>query len=136
MKSKLLITALFISFICSCAPGANSNLEDHLMAYNWKIVYVEHSNVEITTTFIPYIFNFEGNNTVMATKADSTFTGTWSRSNSSQQNPKIILNFGSHYQLSLLNYDWQQKSRTDDLIELVDEMNASGSEAVTFERLP
>jgi hypothetical protein len=136
MKTRFILIASIFTLISSCAPGANSNLEDHLVAYNWKVTYMESSNTEITPVFTPYVFNFEGNNTVIATKIDSTFTGTWNRSNSSQENPKIELNFGSHYELSLLNYDWQQKSRTDFIIELVDEMGGSGSESVTFEKLP
>ena len=136
MKSKFIIIACIFTFITSCAPGVNSHLEDHLVAYNWKITYMKSSNVEVTSIFNPYVFNFEANNTIIVTKVDSTFQGTWSRSNSSQENPKILLNFGTHYQLSLLNYDWQQKGRTDYIVQLVDEMNASGSESVTFERLP
>lgn len=136
MKTRFIIISVVFACITSCAPGANSKLEDHLVAYNWKITYAEHSNTQVTSVFIPYILNFEGNNTVVASRSDSTFTGTWNRSNNSQENPKIELNFGTHYQLSLLNYDWQQKSRTDFIIELVDDMSASSSEAVTFEKLP
>jgi hypothetical protein len=136
MKIRYIMIASLFMLVSSCAPGANSKLEDHLVAYNWKITFMKHSNLTITNNYTPYVFNFESNNTVIATKIDSTFTGTWNRSNNSQENPKIELNFGSHYQLSLLNYDWQQKSRTDFVIELVDDMGASGTEAVTLEKLP
>lgn len=136
MKKNIIIAVCSIVILSSCAPGANSNLEDHFIAYNWKITYLEHLNVDRTSEFTLYTFNFESNNNVLAIRADSTFQGTWTRSNASQSNPKILLNFGSHYQLSMLNYDWQQESRTDNTIKLVDDMSASSSEAATFERIP
>jgi len=135
MKYKIMIAVIGLCILGSCAPSANSHLEDHLTAYNWRIIFLKHTNIDQTNQFTPYIFNFESKNTIIATKVDSTFQGTWARSNNSQENPKVLLSFGSHYELSLLNYDWLQKSRTDFIIELVDEMRTSGSESVTFERI-
>lgn len=136
MKNKILIIVCSIFILSSCAPGANSLLEEHLIAYNWKITYLKHLNIDETSQFSPYILNFETNNIVLAVGADSTFQGTWSRSNTSQINPKVVINFGSHYQLNMLNYDWQQEARADNIIKLVDEMSSSATEAVTFERIP
>jgi len=107
-----------------------------MMAYNWKIIYAKHLNQDVTPIFIPYTFDFQGNNVVTATKADSTFTGSWVRSNTSQSQPKVLMNFGTHYELSMLNYDWQQEERTDNIIKFVDEMSAQSTEAVTFEKIP
>ncbi len=135
MKIKFIFASLILIGIASCAPGANAPLKDHMLAYNWKITYSKHNNITITPTFANYTFNFEGNDVVQAIRPDSTFTGTWTRSNASESNPKVLLNFGSHYQLSLLNYDWQQEERTDNVIKFVDDMSAGATEALTFERL-
>lgn len=126
---------IFLLGLLACAPGANSNLEDHMMAYNWKITYMKHEGNVQTPTFQNYIFNFEPNDVVLAIRPDSTFQGTWYRTNTSQSNPKVLLDFGGHYQLFMLLHDWQQENRTDGLIELVDNMAAGGDAAVTFERL-
>jgi hypothetical protein len=134
-RNSIFIVGIFI-FIMSCAPGANTPLKDHLLAYNWKITFSKHNNVTITNTFTNYIFDFQPNDVVKATRPDSTFTGSWTRSNASEDNPKVLLNFGSHYQLGLLNYDWQQLERTDNVIKFVDDMSANSTESVTFERIP
>jgi hypothetical protein len=134
-KPRILLAALAVLLIASCAPGANGPIKDHMLAYNWKITYEKHNDIDITSTFSAYIFNFENNDVVYATKGDSTFTGSWVRSNASEDNPKVLLNFGSHYQLSLLNYDWQQDERSDNIIKFVDEQAATATEAVTFERV-
>ena len=136
MKPGTIVIGLAVILITSCAPGANTALKEHMLAYNWKITYSKHNDVEITPTFSAYTFNFENNDVVYAIRPDSTFTGSWTRSNASEDNPKVLLNFGSHYQLSILNYDWQQKERTDNVIRFVDEMSANATEAVTFERIP
>lgn len=125
----IMLTALF-----ACAPGANAPLEDHLLAYNWKITYMMHDGNVQTSTFQNYIFNFEPNDIVMAIRPDSTFQGIWYRTNTSQANPKVLLDFGGHFQLFMLEHDWQQLSRNDVRIELVDDMGAGGDAAVTFER--
>jgi len=134
MKFRSIIIVSLLLSVLSCAPGANTPLKDHLLAYNWKITYAKSNNTDITSSFSPYVFNFEPNDVIIATRADSSFTGTWYRSNSSEDNPKIVLSFGSHYQLSKLNYDWQQDERTDNVIKFVDEMSANSTEAVTFEK--
>jgi len=135
MKIRFLFIAVIVTLVASCAPGANAPLKDHLLAYDWKITYSRHNDIDITYTFSAYAFDFENNDVVYAVRADSTFTGTWTRSNASEDNPKVLLNFGSHYHLSILNYDWQQVNRTDNVIEFVDEMSANSTESVTFERL-
>lgn len=136
MKNNILIFASVIALLSSCAPGANSNLEDHMMTYNWKITYMKDSDIDITPTFSNYIFNFEQSDVVYAIRPDSTFTGTWYRTNTSQSNPKVLLDFGGHWQLYVMLHDWQQESRTDNIIQLIDNMAASGDAAVTFERIP
>lgn len=136
MKNKSILVAFVLIFMSSCAPGANSPLEDHLTAYNWKITYLKYIGVDETVVFNSYVFNFENMNQIITSRPDSTFQGSWYRSNSSQSSPKVYIDFGPHYQLRMLNYDWQQVSRTDNVIELVDNMSASSTEAATFERLP
>ncbi len=136
MKNKIFIIVSLLILLASCAPGAHAPLEDHLLAYNWKITYMKHANVDETPTFALYTFNFEGNEVVHAIRPDSTFHGTWYRTNASQDNPKVLLDFGGHFQLFMLLHDWQQENRTDHIIQLVDNMAASGDAAVTFERIP
>jgi hypothetical protein len=135
MKSRYFCLAILILLITSCAPGANSPLKEHMLAYNWKITYAKHNNIVTTNLYSNYVFNFEPNDLVIASRPDSTFNGSWIRSNSSETNPKVQLNFGSHYQLGLLNYDWQMDLRSDILIKFVDDMSAGATEAVNFERI-
>lgn len=136
MQRQLFFIIALVIITSSCGPGANAPLKDHMLAYNWKITNAKHSNVIVTSTFASYVFNFETNDVVQAIRPDSTFIGTWTRSNSSEESPKVLLNFGSHYQLRMLNYDWQQEERTDFVIKFVDNMSAGSSEAVTFEKMP
>jgi hypothetical protein len=92
---------------------------------------MKYQNQDVTSVFTPYTFDFQGSDVITAARVDSNFVGSWIRSNASQDNPKILLNFGTHYQLGMLNQDWQQVQRTDNTI-----LFSVQSHAVTFERVP
>jgi|GEM_PF-6834147 len=137
MKKRYFAFCFSLLLLASCdKPGADGPLAAHLLEYNWRITYMEHLGQDETALFQDYIFDFSGDDVIIANSGDTTVQGTWYRSNASEDNPKIVLDFGSDYPLSLLNYDWQQELRTDDTIRFVDEMASQSSETVVFTRIP
>jgi hypothetical protein len=127
MKSKkglflFAVTLLILS--CAKDPGANEPVEDHLIFFKWKIDYFNLDGLDQTSAFGGYVFDFSDTDSLIrAEKGSDGFDGKWYRSNSSFDNPKIVITFQSNATLMMLNREWQQTHRAADTIRFQNTQN-------------
>jgi hypothetical protein len=151
MKNSLLLSlAILMLAFAACTntdddnssnSGQPQQVEDDLVAGDWKITYFNDSGDDETSDFSGYSFSFEDNGTITATKNNNTYTGTWSiaDSNSNDDSPDDLdfnIFFNQTNELEELNEDWHFISQSDTKIELIHISGGNGgTDYVTFEKI-
>jgi hypothetical protein len=151
MKNTLLISTAILFLALSACTNADDNnssnpividqVEDGLIATDWKITYFNDSGDDETSDFSGYTFSFEDNGTITATKSNNTYTGTWSitDSNSNDDSPDDLdfnIFFNQSNELEELNEDWHFISQSDTKIELIHVSGGNGgTDYLTFEKI-
>jgi len=101
---------------------------------DWFITYY-FDDVDDTTDFNDYIFNFASDGSSTAINSSGTTNGTWSTSLGDETPLELNLNFGATMPLDELAEDWDVLEVTNDIIRLKDVSGGDGSiEFLTFER--
>jgi len=115
---------------------------------SWRITYFFDTDEEETSNFAGYVFNFNTDGTLVATKGTTTVSGTWSvmddSSNSSSDDDGnstddddfiIFFNVPQSSDFEDLNDDWDIISVTANKIELIDVSGGNGgTDLLTFEK--
>lgn len=141
----LLSTALGLAvFTTGCdenddpAPYNTQAIEDNMEGGTWRISSFIDSGQDETNDFNGYNFTFGANGTLTATNGSTTYTGTWSitDSNSGDDNPDDF-DFNIYFNLTNdfedLNDDWDIESYTTTTIELIDVSGGNGgTDLLTF----
>jgi hypothetical protein len=142
MKNLLYSSLLtfFIVLASSCNKDDNSLTEQkntvttNVQQGNWRITYFNDSGNDETSYFNGYVFQFNTNTTVVATKTGSTVNGTWNIGND-DSTVKFILDFGSTVKFEDLNDDWHVIEQSATLIKLEDVSGGNGgTDYLTFEK--
>ncbi len=117
--------------------GVNDTaLVNALTMGDWYVTYY-FDDVDETSDFADYVFNFASNNTATATAPSGTTNGTWSTSAGDETELELNLNFGQMDPLDELAEDWDVLEVTNDIIRLKDISGGDGSvDFLTFERNP
>lgn len=138
-----LATTLLISSFSGCKKDDNSStiasqvaaLNQTAQTGNWKITYYLDNGVNKTSTYTGYVFQFNANGTITATKASSTIGGTWSGGND-DDTIKFIMNFGTTSPFLELNDDWHVTQQGAAIIRLEDVSGGGGgTDYLTFEKI-
>lgn len=128
-----------LRFESDCTSGGgidDTALVTSLTMGDWYVTYF-FDDVDETTDFADYIFNFASNNTAAATAPSGTTNGTWSTAAGDETELELNLNFGTTNPLDQLADDWDVLEVTNDIIRLKDVSGGDGSvDFLTFERNP
>ncbi len=123
----------------------NDNIDDDdvmeirniLMGGNWMVANYSSAEVNGTTNFMAYTFNFQGANVLAVTAGQTgpTMLAHWRVLRNSDDKLNIYLNFGDQSPLADLTNDWELVSLESNRIELktYNETNAS-YEVLVFEK--
>lgn len=126
---------------CSTGGGGGVGVDDATLVNaltmgDWYVTYY-FDDVDETTDFSDYVFNFASNNTATATAPSGTTNGTWSTSSGDETALELNLNFGVIDPLDELAEDWDVLEVTNEIIRLKDVSGGDGSiDFLTFERNP
>ena len=126
------------TLISNCASGGGnqvpSNLEDILTTGSWFVTYF-FDDVEETSNYAGYEFNFNTDNTALANNGTNNVNGTWSLTGSST--PDLNLFFGTTNPFDELDEDWDIIEATNDIIRLKHISGGNGDvDFLTYERTP
>jgi hypothetical protein len=158
MKTQILKTvlALFVSLmLVGCSDDdsndTNTNNNSNLVAEanqvaqsgSWRISYFWDSNTDETSNFTGYVFNFNSDGTLVATRNNDTVNGTWSVTDSSSSSSSsndvdfnIFFNVPQSSDFEDLNDDWDIVSVTNTMIELTDVSGGNGdTDFLTFVKI-
>lgn len=103
---------------------------------DWYVTYF-FDDIEETSDFSDYVFNYASDGTATATDSNGSTNGTWSTSLGDETELELNLNFGVTVPLYDLTEDWDVLEVTNDIIRLKDVSGGDGSEDfLTFERTP
>ena len=101
---------------------------------DWFVTYF-FDDIDETTDFNDFTFNFASNGTGTATDTGGTTNGTWSTSIGDETDLELNLNFGASIPLYELSEDWDVLEVTNDIIRLKDISGNDGStDFLTLER--
>lgn len=114
----------------------------------WRITLFSEDGVNKTSDFDGYVFSFNSDGTIVATKGNTTVSGTWSvmddSSNSSSDDDGnstddddfiIFFNVPQSSDFEDLNDDWDIISVTTNKMELIDISGGNGgTDLLTFEK--
>ena len=140
----ILVSGIFT--FASCTNEDNNNLTPTVIQNNvqkgtWKITSFIDSGDDETHHFSGYSFSFSAGNVLTASNGGTTYTGTWSvtDSNSSDDSPDDV-DFNIFFNLSNdfeeLNEDWHIVSQTSNRIELVHVSGGNGgTDHLVFEKI-
>lgn len=123
---------------CNTGGGGvdDTVLVNALTSGDWYVTYF-FDDVDETTDYADFVFNFANNNTATATNSTGTTNGTWSTSAGDETALELNLNFGTDIPLDELADDWDVLEVTNDIIRLKDVSGGDGSvDFLTFERNP
>lgn len=110
----------------------------------WRITRYTDSNLDQTSTFNGYIFEFDSNNLLTVTNGSENFAGTWSvlADNSDDDESKsefddidFNLQFTNPAMFKELNEDWEIFSMTDSGFQLRHSSGNGRVDLLTFERI-
>ncbi|MCW5520949.1 hypothetical protein J1N09_13955 [Aureitalea sp. L0-47] len=111
---------------------------------SWRISYFWDSNKDETSNFTGYVFNFNSDGTLVATRNNDTVNGTWSVTDSSSSSSSssndvdfnIFFNVPQSSDFEDLNDDWDIVSVTNTMIELTDVSGGNGdTDFLTFVKI-
>ena len=146
----LMLNFTLMSSMCSSDDdnsSSNDNSAEILQITNamqvgtWRITSYVDSGQNETNDFTGYNFTFSANGTLTATNGTTTYTGSWSvtDSNSSDDSPEDVdfnINFTSPPNFEELSDDWDIISHSSTKIELIDISGGNGgTDYLTFEKL-
>ncbi|MEZ4858934.1 MAG: hypothetical protein R2781_09005 [Flavobacteriaceae bacterium] len=162
MKKKFLIVALVFSMFlafAACSEGndpapftPNTTSADQtaqvVESGDWRITSFIDSGQDETSDFTGYIFTFNENGTVTATKGNETISGTWSISDSNNNSSSdddgnsiddddfnLFFSVSPDSNFEDLNDDWDFISVSNTKIELIDISGGNGgTDYLTFEK--
>ncbi len=130
-----------LRFESNCNSGGGGGIDDTALVNaltmgDWYVTYF-FDDVDETSDFADYVFNFASNNTATAIGSGGTTNGTWSTSAGDETALELNLNFGVIDPLDELAEDWDVLEVTNDIIRLKDVSGGDGSvDFLTFERNP
>lgn len=105
----------------------------------WYVNLLEDDGTNETCDYVAYEFNFNSDETVVATSANNTINGTWTVTNSSS-GLDLLLNFeitGENDPFDDLNDDWDVSNFNSESIELIDISGGNGgTDYLNFGRNP
>jgi len=149
----LLIKFVFITFISLFfLPACNSDddnasnndskskIEDNVEMGTWRITKYIDSGKDELNHFIGYNFTFGSNNVLTASNSTSSYTGTWSITDSnsdddSQGDLDFNIFFAAPPNFEDLSDDWHFISQMSTKIELIDVSGGNGgTDYLTFEK--
>ncbi|TNF45869.1 MAG: hypothetical protein EP305_12785 [Bacteroidetes bacterium] len=113
-------------------------MEKEVSSGTWRISNFVDSGVDETVNFSGYNFTFKDDGTLTASNGSSTFTGTWSVSDSNSQDDNLDdLHFNINFNLTNnfedLNDDWDIVSHSSSKLELIDVSGGNGgTDLLTF----
>jgi len=117
-------------------PPNPLDLEAVLTTDSWYVSYFFDDEDE-TDDFAGYEFTFNNNGTATASNGSNTVPGSWSITNSSSGQLKLILDFGVDDPFDELEEDWKVIDFTNELIRLFDVSGGDGStDYLSFSRTP
>lgn len=106
---------------------------------SWRISYFWDTDKDETSNFAGYVFNFNSDGTLVATKGNDTVNGTWSVTNSSSSSSSGDLDFNIFFNVPQssdfedLNDDWDIIAINSNKIELTDVSGGNGgTDFLTF----
>jgi hypothetical protein len=136
-----LISLSFLIGISSCDDGKSEGdnrptqqvIESTLKENSWEITNFDDDE---THHFSGYSFHFNTDGSVVASKSNSSISGTWSTFNSSNGQLKLNIEFMVADTFEELNDDWVVIESTDTRILLQDRTGRSGEfDKVTLEKV-
>lgn len=147
-----LLLALFLSASCDDTstenqdniPAKVNEVENRAInGQQWRITHFTNSNVDRTSVFAGYIFEFDSHNLLTSTNGSENLSGTWSVSNTPSDdqmktefdNIGFTISFTNPTQFEALTGDWEILSITESRIELRDANNGSQNNMIRFERI-
>lgn len=126
----LAIAGLLSVATVSCKKDVSKIVDDG----EWGITLFSEDGNNETSHFSGYVFTFDDNGTVTATRPSSTVSGTWSEG-SDDSKEKLYLNFGTVDPFDELNEDWEILEKTKDKIRLEHISGGNGgTDLLTFEK--
>ena len=141
MKKTALYLFTFSVLLLSCKKDdstpaiSTTNVTSTVSTGNWRVTYYWDTDHDETTNFTGYVFVFNSNGTLTATKAANTITGTWTTRNDDSK-IKLILSFSSLGDFIKISNDWHTIERTDTRIKLQDVSGGNGgTDYLTFEKI-
>jgi hypothetical protein len=129
-----------LRFESDCAQGGggvdDTALVNALTTGDWYVTFY-FDDVDETSNYADFVFNFNTDGTATATDSGGTTDGVWSTSPGDETELGLNLNFGTIPPLDDLADDWDVLEVTNDIIRLKDISGGDGSEDfLTFERTP
>lgn len=151
MKYSGLLIVSFTVLLSSCSKSKTTqkeidNITEHAQLGDWTISKMIDSGDDETSNFQAYVFTFNEDGTIVATKNTTTHNGTWSITNSSNSDDdssdddsdidfNISFNVPESNDFDDLNDDWDILSHSENKIELQDISGGNGgTDLLTFER--
>ncbi|MCF8296038.1 MAG: hypothetical protein K9J13_00715 [Saprospiraceae bacterium] len=117
-----------------------TQIQNIIQSGTWRIAYFNDSGSDETSNFTGFNFTFGDNNALTAIKNTTTYNGIWNITDSnSNDDTKDDLHFNINFNLTNefedLNDDWEIKSYSENMIELIDVSGGNGgTDYLTFEK--
>jgi len=130
-----------LRFESSCTEGNEGNIDDTALVQalatgDWYVTYY-FDDIDETTDFDGFVFNYSADGTATATNLGGTTNGSWSTSSGDETPLELNLNYGTASPLDGLAEDWDVLEVTSEIIRLKDISGGDGStDFLTFERTP
>ena len=143
MKKLFIVLAISVFGACSSDDDSGNvntnefeNIKTTLPQGEWKVSKLIDGQSDHTADFESFVFNFNGDGTVVAQNDLFTENGTWAYDNSSSSGEELILQFSERTPFDQINDDWDIVSVTNSTIELSDISGGDGDiELLTFTKL-
>ncbi|WP_246457510.1 hypothetical protein [Winogradskyella echinorum] len=150
----LMVSFSLMSFTCSSDDdGSNQNdnseeinlIENNVETGTWRITSYIDSGQDETNDFNGYNFSFNTDGTVVATNGTTTYTGSWSVTNSSNSNDDSNNDDDIDFNISFpvpdtnnfedLNDDWDITSHSETTLSLIDISGGNGgTDTLVFQK--
>lgn len=131
----ILLLSSVVLFSCNKEKVSVKNTTSIIEEGSWKVTLFQEDGENETHYFTGYVFVFDSNGTVTATKSSQTQSGTWAVHESSDH-VELILSFSEIHPFDELNDDWHVIEQTKSKIQLEDVSGGDGSiDYLTFEKI-
>jgi hypothetical protein len=148
---KAMFVLLVLMSIAACDDDSNtsnsktSEVKNTAISGQWKVTYFFDTDTDETDNFNNYVFEFEANDAITATKGSTVHSGFWSvtdddsgddNSNGNFDDIDFNIAFASPPDFEELSEDWEIVSLTSTRIELRHVSGGNGgTDLLTFEKL-